>query len=188
MQVTRVAAVAGAVLVIAAGAAVGPRLLSRGPASTVREVVTLPVYDTYVNESKPDESYGSAKQLRADASPQMRVYLRFTVPGSPDRLVGADLRLYANAPDRLGPLVAPVHSAHWTDDITWKTAPPVGEPRAQGSTAEAGSWVSVDVRHLVAGPGLVDLALVSQDRTAVNYSSREDGEDHAPRLILKFAP
>jgi hypothetical protein len=188
MSLTRIIAAAGAVLVVAAGAALGPRLLPRASAPAVREIVVLPVYDTYVNASKPDDSFGSARQLRADANPQMRVYLRFTVPGAPERLVGAHLRLHANAPDRVGPLVAPVHSAHWTDDITWKTAPPVGEPRAQGSTAEAGSWVSVDVRHLVSGPGLVDLALVSQDKTAVNYSSREDGEGNAPRLVLQFSP
>jgi hypothetical protein len=181
----RICLAGAAVLLAAATGTVGHALL-RGDGTGDTHQVTVPAaWDTYVSEAKPDESYGSARQLRADGEPQVvRSYLHFTVPALRGQVRLAELRLHANAPDPVGILVSPVFSASWTEAITWHSAPTVGEPIARGRDVGAGAWVHIDVRAVVRGAGPVDLALVSAGGTMVNYSSRDDGEGTAPRLVI----
>jgi hypothetical protein len=178
--------VAGAaILLVAAGGTAGRALLRGDGAGDTHEVTVLPAWDTYVSEAKPDESYGSARQLRADGEPlTVRSYLHFAVPALRGRVRMAELRLHANAPDPVGILVTAVHSDGWTDAITWRTAPAVGEPVAHGRDVVTGDWVRIDVRAVVRGAGPVDLALVSAGDTMVNYSSCDDGQGTAPRLVI----
>lgn len=178
--------VACAAILLAAAAGTAGHALMRGDgAGDTHEVTVRPAWDTYVNEAKPDESYGSARQLRADGDPlTVRSYLHFELPALRGRVLQAELRLHANAPDPVGILVAPVHSAAWTDTITWRTAPSVGDPVARGRDVGTGDWVNIDVRGVVRGAGPVDLALVSAGDTMVNYSSCDDGQATAPRLVI----
>lgn len=180
-----VRAVAGAGAVLAVAAASWAALTRFEDDPRRREVTLVAVADTYVSQAKPDDSYGTARQLRADAAPDdVRSYLRFEVPAVRGRLVGARLRLHANTPDPTGLLIAPVAVGTWTESTTWRVAPPAGEPVARAPAVLADQWAEVDVSVLVAGPGRLDLALVSSGQRMVNYSSREDGERTAPRLTL----
>jgi hypothetical protein len=184
MQLTgRAIAVVGATAVTAA-AITWVRLLADDDAGP-REIILIPVHDTYVSEAEPEDSYGTARQLRADGAPDVvRSYLRFQVPPLDAQLVSVRLRLHANAPDPSGLLVAPVIGGTWMENVTWRTAPPVGEPVARGHAAAAAEWVEIDVSMLVTVAGPVDLALVSGGNTMVNYSSREAGDATAPQLKL----
>ena len=116
----------------------GPLLLGDDPRQPGRlEVVLRPTWDTYVNEAKPDVSYDGALQLRADGTPSViRSYLRFDVPNVNGRLVGVRLRLFANAADRNGIVVAKTSGVATADPITWQTAPPVGELIGKGEPVE----------------------------------------------------
>jgi hypothetical protein len=174
-----------AILVAAAAGTAGHALLRGDGAGDTHQVTVLAAWDTYVSEAKPDESYGSARQLRADGEPlAVRSYLHFEVPALRGKVRLAELRLHANAPDPVGILVTSVHSAGWTEAITWRSAPTVGEPVARGRDVGAKAWVYIDVRAVVRGAGPVDLALVGAGGTMVNYSSRDDGEGTAPRLVI----
>jgi hypothetical protein len=184
----RFTAVAGTVGVLVTAGAVAATLLAQRDRGR-QEVVVLATADTYVTEAKPDESYGRARQLRADAAPStVRSYLMFEVPELDRPIVAAHLRLYANTPDRVGVLVATVTPSTggepWTESTTWRTAPPVSEPVAQGRPVDANEWTEVDLSAYVR-PGRLDLALLSIGETMVNYSSRDDGPDTAPRLVLR---
>jgi hypothetical protein len=150
-----------------------------------REVVLTASADTYVSQAKADDSYGTARQLRADAPPnEVRSYLRFELPAVHGRLIGARLRLHANTPDPTGLLIAPVAADTWTEETSWRTAPPIREPVARAPAVLADQWAEVDVSVLLTGSGRIDLALVSSGQRMVNYSSREGGERTAPRLTL----
>jgi len=169
----------------AAGTAGAVWLRRDSPGPVRQEVVVLPLWDTYVSEAKPEDSYGKALELRTDGAPTaIRSYLHFEVPTLPGRLTGARLRLYANAPDRTGVVVASVAPTQWTEGVTWQTAPALGNLVAQGRTVEADGWVELNVAVLVSQPGPLDLALVSAGDTMANYASLESGEDTAPRLVL----
>jgi hypothetical protein len=182
----REVAVVGAVVLIAVAAAAGAMALRKEDARPARhEVVLLPGRDTYVSQAKPDDSYGTAAELRADSAPNtVRTYLHFDVTTIDGRLVGVRLRLHANAPDRTGLLVAPVQAGTWTESITWRSAPRIGEPVWQGQPVEADEWAEIDLSSVVKQPGRVDIALVSSGKRMVNYSSRDAGESTAPQLVL----
>ncbi len=185
MPLTPRATAAGAAVLIALAGAAWAGLAHLEDDPERRELVLTPIADTYVSQAKADDSYGTARQLRADAPPnEVRSYLRFEVPTLHGRLVGARLRLHANTPDPTGLLIAPVAVGTWSEDTNWRTAPPIREPVARGPAVLADQWAEVDVSVLVTGPGRIDLALTSSGQRMVNYSSREDGERTAPRLTL----
>jgi hypothetical protein len=156
--------VGGSALVLLTIVGVGvARLQGDDPRQPGRtEVVLRPTWDTYVNEAKPDVSYDGALQLRADGTPSViRSYLRFDVPNVNGRLVGVRLRLFANAADRNGIVVAKTSGVATADPITWQTAPPVGELIGKGEPVEANQWVEINVATLNPRRGPVELVLLS---------------------------
>ncbi len=186
MPLIRVLSVGASVVLITVAAAIAVVLLRQDDTGAASQEVSVPpTRDTYVSQAKPDESYGSARQLRADNGPQaVRSYLHFDVPRVTGRLTGVLLRLHANAPDPNGLFIAPVAAVPWAETMTWRTATAVGEPAAQGHPVGADGWVDIDIRTLVRIPGSLDLALISPGNTMVNYSSRESGPRTAPRLVF----
>jgi len=186
MPLIRAAAIGGLVILAAIAAATALVVLRWDDAGNrTHETVVQPTRDTYVSEAKPDESYGTAQQLRSDKGPQaVRAYLHFEVPAVSGRLRAARLRLHANAPDSNGLFIAPVAAVPWPEEMTWRTAVPVGDPAAQGRPVSADGWVEIDIRSLVRTPGALDIALINPSETMVNYSSRESGSNTAPCLVL----
>jgi hypothetical protein len=186
MPLTRAFTIGGLVVLATIAAATAPAVLRRDDAGRgTHETVVQPTRDTYVSEAKPDESYGTAQQLRSDNGPQtVRAYLHFDVPAVRGHLKAMLLRLHANAPDPTGLFVAPVAAVPWPEEMTWRTAVPVGDPAAQGHPVGADRWVDIDIRSLFRGPGPLDLALINPGETMVNYSSRESGPNTAPCLVL----
>lgn len=181
--------VAVAALLVAAGSAVGFLLLRDGKPAGHAEITILASRDTYVSEAKPDDSYGDARQLRVDGQPSVvRSYLHFDLPTGNPRVYGMRLLLHANTADNAGLLISPVPTMSWTEASTWRTAPPVEAPAVQTVPVDADAWVDADLNALMRQPlptGL-DLALVSTGQTMVSYSSREDGDQKAPRLVLRM--
>lgn len=145
-----------------------------------------PAADSYVTSLSPSSNYGSSTSLRADGSPIVRGYVRFSVSGLGGTVTKATLRVYANSSHNLGYDVFPlVAGATWTESgITYSNAPALGSPKAGSSGAFAvGTWTNVDVTALVAGNGTVQLAITTTSSTAMNLASRESGAT-APQLVI----
>ncbi len=167
-----------------AGSHSGPGVVAVSVVAAARELRFAPAADGYIDSSKPTTSFGTATTLRADASPDLRSYLRFTVTGSAGPVTRATLRLYANANHSTGFRVQPAIDTGWTEaSLTYATAPPF-EPNviAASGSLSAGAWVEVDVTPLVTGDGTVTIAVTTPSKTALSLGSRESA--NPPELVV----
>jgi calcineurin-like phosphoesterase family protein len=170
------------VLALAAAAALASSATPAAPATITR----TPVADAYVRADQPDAKLGTATTLRADASPQLRSYLRFSVPALPGPVTRALLRLRSSSTHTAGYRVFGVADNGWSETaVTFATAPPPA-PAPVGSSGPltAGAWSEVDVTPLVAGDGLVSMALGTTSSTAMTLSSREAAAASRPQLVI----
>jgi parallel beta-helix repeat protein len=139
--------------------------------------------DAYVKSDTPNSTYGTTSALRTDASPETRSYLRFDLSGlgSATRAV---LRVYANSSNAIGYDVRGVADTSWSESgLNFTNAPPVGAIAGSSGPVAGGSWTEVDVTSLVAGNGLLSLAMTSTSSTATGFASREAG-GNAPQLVV----
>jgi hypothetical protein len=146
-----------------------------------------PSADAYVSQTRPTANFGSAKELLAGSRPKVRrSYLRFEVDKLSGPVAKATLRLYSNDTSRSGFEVRAVTDASWDEQtITYKTAPPPGPVVASAPQVAADAFTSVDITGLVAGGGVVNLAVTTAD-SRLRFASRESGE-LAPQLVVEVA-
>ena len=148
----------------------------------------LPSADAYVNAESLTSNYGSSTSLRADASPEVRSYLRFSVQGLNGTVTRATLRVFANSASSQGCSAHGVSNNTWTEStINFSNAPSVGGALGSSGSFGAGIWISMDVTAYITGNGTYNLALTTPGSTAVSLSSRELGAN-APQLIVQTAP
>jgi cell division septation protein DedD len=153
-----------------------------GDATTVSFV---PVADAYVYSEKPAANYGTSAKLRTDGNPDTRSFMIFDVQGIDGTVTRAILQIYANSASIAGYDVNRVGDSSWTElAITYSTAPPVEEIIGSSGPIVAATWTTIDVTDLVAGNGLLPLALTSTDNRAISLSSREG--ENPPELIITF--
>jgi hypothetical protein len=143
-----------------------------------------PVADAYVNESSPSTNYGLSSSLRADASPINRSFLRFNVQGLAGTVTSAKLRIYANSSSSVGHSVQGITDTTWVESaITYASfQPTLGAVVGSSGPFSGGGYIEVDVTPLVAGDGLVSLAVTTTHTTAISYGSRESA--NAPQLVV----
>jgi hypothetical protein len=143
-----------------------------------------PSADAYVSQTRPTVNFGSAKELLAGSRPKVRrSYLRFEVANLSGTVTKATVRFYSNDTSQTGYEVRAVPDASWDEQtITYDTAPPPGPVVATVPQVAADGFTSVDVTGLVAGGGVVSLAVTAADR--LRLASRESGE-LAPQLIVE---
>jgi hypothetical protein len=146
-----------------------------------------PSADAYVSQTRPTANFGSAKELLAGSRPKVRrSYLRFEVANLSGTVAKATVRLYSNDTSQTGFEVRTVPDASWDEQtITYKTAPPPGPVVASAPQVAADAFSSVDVTGLVAGGGVVNLAVTTAD-SRLRFASRESGA-LAPQLIIEVA-
>jgi acid phosphatase type 7 len=163
-------------------------LLGSLPDATATTVTARfsPSADAYVSQARPTANFGSAKELQASRRPKIRrSYLRFAVTNLSGTVAKATLRVYSNDPSQTGLEVRAVPDNAWDEQtITYRTAPPPGPVVASVSQVSADSFTSVDVTGLVAGAGVVSLAVTAADR--LRLASRESGA-LAPELLVEVA-
>ncbi len=149
-----------------------------------------PVVDTWVYATYPDANYGTSTQLRVDASPDTRSYLTFDIPTLSGPITQATLRVYANSAQNTGYDVHAVSDTTWDDaTITYNTAPTFDVAIAGSSgPVTAGTWTEVDITSLITGPGLLSIALTTNNTTALSLASLEAGGALIPQLVLDTAP
>jgi len=159
-----------------------------GGGSTTTGVVRLAAAeDSYVNEQRPDENYGSAAVLRVDGSPVARAYLRFDVGGGRGAPTSARLRITPASNSDQG-IVVGLAGAGWTEGgLTYADAPAqTGSETVPSGPVRAGVSVEVDVTRLVRGGGQLALVLTTPGSTNVALESRESGRP--AELVLDYRP
>lgn len=142
-----------------------------------------PAADAYVNSAYPTTNYGMSAQLRVDASPVTRSYLRFSVQLVSGPISKATLRIYANSSQTTGYTASRVSSNTWSEStITYGNAPAIGSAIGSSGAVTAGTWTSVDVTPYVTGNGTYSFGLTTSNSTALSLASRES--TNKPQLVI----
>ena len=172
----------GALLSMLAGAL--PALQVTAASSTTFK----PTADTYVSAQYPATNFGTRTSLRVDGSPTVVSYLLFDISGlNGASIQSAVLRVYANSFASSGYAVKTVSSTSWSETgMTYQNAPAAGSAIASSGKFSAGAWTQVNVTPAVHGEGLLSLALVDLNSTAINLASRESGAT-SPQLVLTLS-
>lgn len=145
-----------------------------------------PLADSYVQSSTPDDTYGDATVLKVDGSPDTQSFLRFYIQGVDGAITSATLRLYANSGSGLGYTVHPITGGSWTEmDVNYAGKPSTGDAAASSGSFTADAWTQVELRPLITGNGLLEVAIKTSGSTAMNFSSCEGS--HPPELIITTA-
>lgn len=154
-------------------------------AQTGNSFTFTPAADSYVNSGSPTTNYGSGTTLRADASPDVHSYIRFSVQGLSGGVSRATLRIFANSASSQGYEIHSVSDNTWGETaINYNNAPTVGGLIGSSGAVTAGAWTTVDVTSFIAGNGVFNLGLTTPSSTALSLGSREAGAN-APLLIVE---
>jgi hypothetical protein len=173
--------VALVIVAVSVGALVATRLRQPVKASFT------PVADTYVSTAHPDANYGTEPNLRADATPKIRSYLRFRLPELSGRIVRAQLRLWSPTGDLAGYSVHSVTSNSWAErDLTARSRPAADPPVARSGPFGPGSWSSVDVAGLTDDAQELSLVVTTRSSHSITFDSREG--PNRPQLVIWTKP
>ncbi len=153
------------------------------PTSTGSTLTFAPVADTYVDAGNPTVNYGQSTALRADGSPDVRSFLRFSVLGLSGAVTSATLRIYANSSQSTGYTVSQA-TGIWTETgVTYNNQPGAGAAVGTSGPVTGGAWTEVDVTSAVTGSGDVDFVISTTSLTALSLSSREGAQP--PQLVVR---
>jgi chitodextrinase len=143
--------------------------------------------DTYVNSGSPTSNYGSATVWRADASPDLHAYLRFTVQGTGGTPIKhAYLHVFANTSSSVGINALTVADNTWGEKtVTYNTAPPLGILLGSSGSYPSGSWVTFDVSSYITGDGTYSFGITTLGSTTLSFASKESGANVA-YLVISF--
>jgi len=161
-----------------------------GPVTVATPIVTSytlsPTADAYVDASKKTRNFGTTTNLRLDASPENRTYLRFDLGAITGAISKATLRVMANSSQSSGWVAHSVNGA-WTEQaLTFSNAPGLGPDAGASGVAVGGNWTSGDVTDLVS-TGNEEIGLTTASSTALSLASRESGSATAPQLVIEVS-
>jgi parallel beta-helix repeat protein len=160
------------------------------PATTPAGVVVatfIAEADTYVGADLPALNHGTDLELRTDASPVRRAFLRFTVSGITGTPSSVKLRIFANSSSSAGFDVYLLGGPPFDEaTVTDASAPPLGAVIRRSSAFSAGAYTEVDITSAITGNGTYDLALIALGDTATSFGSRES--DNKPQLVVEYTP
>jgi len=168
----------------------GAKTCHRAPSEQQRVLDFAPTADVTARSDRPSVNLGRDTTLKADGSPKVESFLKFTVAGLDGAKVkSAKLRLYATGPTRNSHTLSRVASTSWTEGtLNWNNRPAKGTSLATLGSASSGRWYEIDVSPLVTQDGTVSLALSSTGSDGVAYATKEAGEGLAPQLVVTAAP
>jgi hypothetical protein len=147
--------------------------------------------DAFVNGANRARNFGSSADLRVDASPTSRAFIRFKA----QRLDSNDvervhLLLYSRSQSRMGYQVRLVDEPWRELQITFLNAPSLSSDFVLSGPLKARSWKAVDITSLadmvIDGEAYISLALTTRSQNAIELSSRESGL-RGPRLVVERA-
>ena len=144
--------------------------------------------DAFVSGANMDKNFGSALDLRVDASPTFRAFVRFNVDVRSGDVRRLSLLLYSLSRSRHGYQVRLVEEPWRERQITFLNAPSLSPTFILSGPLKAYSWKAVDVTSIVeeasGGSDYVSFALTTRSPNAVELASRETGL-HGPRLVVE---
>lgn len=145
----------------------------------------IPLDDSYVNSASPTKNYGLVTTLRADASPVVNSYLRFTVPNLNGKTIThASLMIFVNSRSSQGLAAQAVADNTWAENtINFNNAPAMGNTLASASPVTGGTWIKLDVTSYVIGAGTYNFGISTPGSTAISLASGESGAN-SPQLII----
>ena len=137
-----------------------------------------------MRQDEPTTNFGKTAELRINASPLARAYIRFEPFGVRGKIEAATVRVYALSTSGDG---FEIHSTSgkWSESgLSLANAPPAGASIGPSGPLNAGAWVSVDVSRLVSSTThSVNVVLTGLGSTALVIAGREHRR-RAPRLII----
>ncbi len=130
---------------------------------------------------------GTSTQLRLDASPITRAYLKFTLAGLNAAPSKVELRVYANNTTSYsaGFSASGVANTSWTETaITFANAPPLNAVTvgSTGPLPAAAGYRTIIVTPLITGNGTYSIALTTTSSTALSLASRQS--TNRPQLVI----
>jgi hypothetical protein len=144
--------------------------------------------DAFVSGTNMAKNFGGARDLRLDASPTFRAFVRFNVDVSSGDVQRINLLLYSRTRSKIGLQIRLVEEPWRERQITFLNAPSLSPNFVMSRRLKAGAWTAVDVTSIVeeanSGENFVSFALTTRSRNAVELASRETGL-HGPRLVVE---
>jgi hypothetical protein len=144
--------------------------------------------DAFVSGAKRTSNFGAMQDLRVDAAPRVRTYMRFKADVSSAAVEHVSILLWSRTGSRSGYRVRLVEDGWRERLITYANAPALSTDYVASGPLQAGAWKAVDVTSLtdrVSGRDhYVSLALTTASPKGVDLASREAGL-HGPRLIVE---
>ena len=144
--------------------------------------------DAFVSGADRARNFGASPDLRIDASPTFRAYIRFKAHLMSHDGERVHLLLYSRSRSRAGYQVRLVQEPWREREITFSNAPSLSPDFVLSGPLKARAWKSVDITSLAEewtdGEPYISLALTTRSRNAIDLASRESGL-HGPRLIVE---
>jgi hypothetical protein len=144
--------------------------------------------DAFVSGANQDRNFGASLDLRVDASPTFRAFIRFKANVKSGDVVRVNLLLYSRNRSRTGYQVRLVEDTWREREITFLNAPALSADFVLSGRLKARSWQAVDVTSLAEessdGEDYISFALTTRSHNAVELASRESGL-HGPRLVVE---
>jgi acid phosphatase type 7 len=156
------------------------------PSGTVHTVTLTPVADSYVDSSATTTTHGTSAQLRVDGSPLVYAYQRYDLSSVPGTITGLSLKVFATSSSSAGYAVRSVADNTWSESaLDWANAPPIGATNVGTSGAiTSNTWTTADASSLINGNGLLSMAMIGINSTAIAFSSREGA--NPPQLVVTY--
>jgi len=148
-----------------------------------------PVADARVYQATPDTNLGAdtTLQVRNRSGSTSQSFLRFDLATLSGGAFSAKLRLFCTDASGRGGRLFALTSHAWSEGaITWNNKPPLPSVGGIGIDAvTSNTWIELDVRSLISGPGTYDFGLGGGSGDSVSYGSRESS--HPPELVIERA-
>jgi hypothetical protein len=144
--------------------------------------------DAFVSGASRASNFGAARDLRIDASPTFRAFMRFKARVTSDDVERVNLLLYSRTQSRAGYQVRLVEEPWREQRITFLNAPSLSPDFVLSGPLKARAWKAVDITSLAEelsdGEAYISLALTTRSQNAVELASRESGL-RGPRLVVE---
>lgn len=144
--------------------------------------------DAFVSGAERTTNFGRMQELRVDAAPRQRTYMRFDVNVKSGDVQHVSVLLWSRTRSRAGYQVRLVADTWRERGITFANAPLLSPDYVASGPLKAGAWKAVDVTMLTdemtGGDNSVSIALTSSSTKGLDLASREAGL-HGPRLVVE---
>jgi hypothetical protein len=181
------------VLVLAA--ILGLALTGVPEAGATTTSVSTTTIDSYVNQHRPDRTYGDSSRIRTCpaickgvGSSERRILLHFSVSALPAGASGVTAEVELTSwGDSSGTVTAHPITSSWSETgVTWDTQPSYGPAIASkmlNSTSTATTW---DVSSLIQRNGTYGIMLKQSSGSQIDFRSSE-ASTGKPRLLLTYS-